>query len=339
MISGNNVLLAISLSASVPLTATAQPDEGQPAFRTGIELINVTATVTDARGRFVPGLTQDDFVVYEDGRQVDVTYFSNERAPVSLAIALDTSGSMEGRKMAAARNALDRFLYNLLGPEDEILLYRFSYTPELLQAWTMDRNRISRSLRDIRPRGGTAMYDAVAESIPQIADGQHRKKALLIISDGNDTNSETDLQTLRALIRENETLIYAIGLDRDEHRRVNRHIPTIGFPPPRAPFPFPGRGNPHPRMPQGGPQFPVDDRVNVSALRDLTDESGGRTEIIGDPNDLDPVTADLARELSQHYYLVYPARSEPDGLWHTIRVETNNSSYRVRARRGYVAAR
>ena len=339
MISNHNVLLALSLSASLPLTATAQPDGGQPVFRTGIELINLTATVTDARGRFVPGLTQDDFVVYEDGRPVDVTYFSNERVPVSLGIALDTSGSMEGRKMAAARKALGRFLYDLLDPEDEILLYRFSYIPELLQDWTIDRNRISRSLRDITPRGGTAMYDAVAESIPQIADGRHRKKALLIISDGNDTNSETDLQTLRSLIREHETLIYAIGLDRDARRRVNRRVPTIGFPPPRTPFPFPGGGNPRPRMPQGGRLFPVDDRVNVSALRDLTDESGGRTEIIRDADDLDPATAELARELSQQYYLAYPAQSKPDGLWHTIRVEVNNSSYRVRARRGYVADR
>ena len=92
-------------------------------------------------------------------------------------------------------------------------------------------------------------------------------------------------------------------------------------------------------MPQGGRLFPVDDRVNVSALRDLTDESGGRTEIIRDADDLDPATAELARELSQQYYLAYPAQSEPDGLWHTIRVEVNNSSYRERARRGYVADR
>ena len=109
--------------------------------------------------------------------------------------------------MDAAQGALDRFLFDLLGPDDEIFLYRFDYTPILLQDWTVDRSRLSRAIRDIRPRGGTALYDAVAESVPRVAEGRHFKKALLIISDGNDTNSETDLRELRRLIRESEPLL------------------------------------------------------------------------------------------------------------------------------------
>ena len=120
-------------------------------FRSGVELINVSATVTDARGRFVPGLTKDDFLVYQDGELVEVTHFDNERVPVSLGIALDTSGSMEGRKMEAARQALDRFLYDLLGQDDEIFLYGFNYTPVLLQDWTVDRDRLSRAIRGHPP--------------------------------------------------------------------------------------------------------------------------------------------------------------------------------------------
>ena len=85
----------------------------------------MTATVTDGSGRFVSGLTQTDFVVYEDDQRVDITHFSAERVPVSLGIVLDTSGSMRGQKIAAARAALNRFLFDLLGPEDEFFLYTF----------------------------------------------------------------------------------------------------------------------------------------------------------------------------------------------------------------------
>ena len=160
------------------------PDDPDGVFRAGIQLINVSATVTDARGRFVDGLTRDDFLVYEDGAPVEISQFDNERVPVSLGIALDTSGSMDGRKMEAARHALDRFLYDLLGPDDEFFLYRFDYTPVLLQDWTTSPDRLSRTIREIRPGGGTALYDAVADSVPRVAEGRHRKKALLIISDG-----------------------------------------------------------------------------------------------------------------------------------------------------------
>ena len=245
-----------------------EPDGRDGVFRTGIELVNVAATVTDARGRFVGGLTKDDFRVYEDGEPVEITQFDNERVPVSLGIALDTSGSMDGRKMEAARNALDRFLYDLLGPDDEIFLYRFDYTPVLLQDWTTSRDRLRRAIRDIRPPGGTALYDAVADSVPRVAEGRHRKKALLIISDGNDTTSETDDRELRALIRENEALVYAIGIDGSSPRR--RWIGGGPLRPPEfGPLPIPGRGRRPPQLPRGNPfQRVQEERVNVSALRE-----------------------------------------------------------------------
>ena len=316
----------------------AQPADPDGVFRAGIELVNVSATVTDARGRFVDGLTKDDFLVYDDGEPVEITQFDNERVPVSLGIALDTSGSMDGRKMEAARHALDRFLYDLLGPDDEFFLYRFDYTPALLQDWTTSPDRLSRAIRNIRPRGGTALYDAVAESVPRVAEGRHRKKALLIISDGNDTNSEIDDRDLRALIRETEALVYAIGIDARERRRLGIFGGTLRPGLPGTPLPIPGGRR---RPPRGGNPFqrlPGEERVNAGALRDLTDDSGGRTEIVRDTDDLDPATAGIARELSRQYQLAYPALHAGDGRWHSIRVEVRNPDHRVRARRGYVAA-
>lgn len=314
------------------------PDNPDGVFRGGVELVNVTATVTDARGRFVDGLTRDDFRVYEDGEPVEVTQFDDERTPVSLGIALDTSGSMDGRKMEAARNALDRLLYDLLGPDDEIFLYRFDYAPVLLEDWTTSRDRLSRAIRAIRPRGETALYDAVAESVPRLADGRHRKKALLIISDGNDNNSETDDRELRALIRESEALVYAIGIDGRGTRRRGFAGGPLRPPLPGTPFPLPGRGGRPPALPGNPFRALQEERVNTGALRDLTDDSGGRTEIVHDADDLGPATAGIARELSRQYYLGYPAPRVGDGGWRRIRVEVRNPGHRVRARRGYHAA-
>ena len=187
--------------------------DGQEPFRSGVELVNVTATVTDRSGRFVSGLQQSDFVVYEDDQPVEITHFTAERVPVSLGIVLDTSGSMAGRKMDAARAAVRRLLVDLLGPQDEFFLYRFDHTPRLVEGWTSDRSRMSSALQRMHPEGGTALYDAVAKALPLLKSGRHRKKALLVISDGIDTSSDTRLQTLKQLIRESEALVYAIGID------------------------------------------------------------------------------------------------------------------------------
>src|SRR3954451_7765345 len=108
-------LFAFTLQGQQP-PAPVRPDS-DARFKSGVELINVTATVADANGRFVPGLRQEDFLVYEDDVPVTVTHFNAERVPVSLGIALDTSGSMAGSKIQEAQTALDRLLYDLLDKE------------------------------------------------------------------------------------------------------------------------------------------------------------------------------------------------------------------------------
>jgi VWFA-related protein len=311
-------------------------------FRSHVDLVNVAVTVSDRQGRFVSGLTQNDFRVFDDGQLQSIEYFSAERVPVSLGLVLDTSRSMAGEKIRSARSALDRFLFDLLDADDEVFLYRFSDRPMLLQAWTTDRTLISRALSRLAPDGATAMYDAVARAIPLGQAGAHRKKALLIISDGNDTSSDTPLRELKRRIRESELLVYAIGIDGEEEERPRRVFPPRQYPP-RFPRPFPptrGRGGWWPQTAGSRQQFPGsagDQRVNVAALRDLTDDSGGRTEIVREARDLDPATASIADELSQQYFLSYPATTARDGRWHTIGVEVADRSYRVRARAGYLA--
>jgi VWFA-related protein len=359
---------AVLFAATVAVVSAQQAQENQAfRFRTGVELINVTATVTDMNGRFVSGLRQEDFRVYQDDQQQPITHFNSERVPVSVGIILDTSGSMDGEKMAAAKMALNRFLLDLLGPEDEVFLYRFDSTPELVHEWTTDRRRVSEALNRIQPRGGTAMYDAVAEAIPLMQAGKHRKKALVIISDGNDTSSRTAIMELKAQIRETEVLVYAIGIDAQipteqwhSRRSWGGLLPSLFQRPIPLPFPRPGGTtrrpprtlppptNPGPRFPPGTPPVTSprnpngnrvigDDRVNVAALRDITDDSGGRTEVIRTARDLDPATAGIADELSKQYYIGYASTGVKDGKWHAIRIEVRDGRYRVRARRGFVA--
>jgi Ca-activated chloride channel homolog len=340
-----------AVAALAALVTHEQPVAGQEGFRfkSGVELINVTATVTDRSGRFASNLRQEDFTVYEDEKPVEVTHFSAERTPVSLGIVLDTSGSMAGDKILAARDSIDRFLQALPDPQDEFFLYRFSADPYLVNDWTSNRELVSRSLARVNPSGGTAMYDAVAEAVPMAQGGQNRKKAIVLISDGNDTNSRLSVSEVRQMVRETEVLVYAVGIDgHAETTILGRPAPPIMRPPSPIPFPLPGgrgqpRGLPFPLPPQGGrtgggiTRGSVDDRVNVVALREITDDSGGRTEIVRDARDLDPATLSIADELSRQYYIGYPSPGHRDGRWHNIRVEVRDRSLKVRARRGYIA--
>jgi VWFA-related protein len=331
--------LVCVIGVTVLAAVTVVADQDGFRFRSGVELVNVTATVTDDDGRFVSGLGKADFTLYEDGEPQEITHFSNDRVPVSLGIILDTSGSMTSDKMASARAAINRFVFELLGPDDELFFMEFNNSPRLRQQFTRDRRAISRAVERVNPAGGTAMYDAVADAVPLADAGQNRKKALLLISDGNDTNSSIRVGELRQLIRESEVMVYALGVDSTSSRRSNGgsvvQPPQLPIP---VPFPFPGSG----RRPYANPQVVFSsasgERVNPDALRQITDDTGGRTEIVRGFNGLDAATARIADELSKQYYLGYASTGEKDGRWHAIRLEVRDRRLTVRARRGFVAS-
>jgi Ca-activated chloride channel homolog len=345
------ILLLVACMGGATLVAQQRDQRGNSGdsqdgfkFRSAAELVNVTASVTDQSERFVSGLQKDDFIVYEDGVQQSVTHFSADRVPVSLGIVLDVSGSMDGEKWEAATAAIDRFLRELLDAEDEVFLYTFSERTDLVEEWTTDKARIGRALNRLRPRGGTAMYDAVSEAIPIAQSGSRRKKALVVVSDGNDRNSSIDVRSLRRQIRETEVLVYAIGIDGESTAPVWTGRPRQPRMPLPIPIPIPGGGRRFPPQWPGQPQprYPggymgSDEGVDAAALREMTDDSGGRTEIVRDTRDLDPATASIADELSKQYSLGYPPAAAKDGRWHSIRVDVRQRGYLVRARKGYVA--
>jgi VWFA-related protein len=253
---------------------------------------------------------------------------------------------MSPDKMAAARSAIDRLIYELLDKDDELFLVQFATRATLRQDWTTDRRLISRAVREVNVTGGTAIYDAVSTAIPTAQAGTHRKKALLVISDGNDTNSSTPVSSLRQQIRESDVLVYALGIDGSGRRAADVARPPVQIPVP-LPFPFPRGRRPQPGLPPiggggsgGGTGWPSapGDRVNADALRQITDDTGGRTEIVRGSEGLGPATARIADELSKQYYLGYSSSAERDGQWHSIRVAVRDKRLTVRARRGYVAS-
>lgn len=348
-----NVIAIGALLLALTAGVFAQ-DQGGFKFKSGVELINVTATVTDRSGRFYGRLKKEDFIVYEDNKPVEVTHFSADRTPVSVGFIVDTSGSMAGEKWSSAVNAIDRFFDIMNDQDDEFFLYRFSANPDLVSDWSRDRNRLASAIGRVHPNGGTAMYDAVAEAVPMAQSGENRKKAVVIVSDGNDTSSRLGVSEVKRVVRETEVLVYAVGID-GQGEPTFRTNPPVNQPPRLPiPIPFPGAGGRRggsgiPWPGSGGGGYPGgsgggsygmpgrDDRVNVMALREMTDDSGGRTEIVRDYRDLDPAIGGIADELTQQYYLGYPSPGYKDGRWHTIRVELRDPNLLVRARKGYVA--
>ncbi|MCC7007239.1 MAG: VWA domain-containing protein [Acidobacteria bacterium] len=323
------------LAAGLAATQAAAPQERQGfSFRTGVQLINIAATVTDQDGRFVPDLRAQDFEVYEDGVKQTIQQFEAERVPVSLGVVLDTSGSMAGEKIRAADAALSRFVFDLLGDQDEMFLYRFDSRPLLVEGWTPNRFAIGRHLGTMQPNGGTALYDAVAVAVPMAQNGSRRKKAVVVISDGQDTSSRRSLDDLVSMIRATEVLVYAIGIDASG----GMQRPAAAAAPARTPSPFPGAPLPPARPASPSRPSHPKSKEQLGTLQRITDETGGRTELIVSARDLAPATANIADELSRQYFIGYGSSAAKDGRWHTIDVRlVHHGAHTVRARKGFVA--
>ncbi|HEX5110799.1 MAG TPA: VWA domain-containing protein [Vicinamibacterales bacterium] len=291
----------------------------QAVFKSGIDLVNVTATVTGGDGRFIGSLRKEDFVVTDNGQPQEILNFSSERVPVSLGMLLDVSGSMTDEKMRTARAAINHFIYDLLSPDDELFLAEFSLRAQMLQTWTQNRDTFSRALDRANKGGfvfGTAVYDSVAMALPIVVQGLHTKKALLVLSDGKDNQSRMPIKALQERIREYEVLVYALAVD---DSAVGGATAGLG-----------GFGGGSMRFGGGG-------GVDAGALRKITDDSGGRTEVVKGFKNLKEATAHLAEELSQQYLLSYAAPLKRDGSWHTIKVDVRKRGVKVRARTGYIA--
>jgi VWFA-related protein len=309
--------IALVVASAVLFAAQSQRPDEAGALRVDVRLVNVYATVIDTSGRYVDGLRQNDFIVEEDGRRQQLSHFDhNQDTPVSVGIVLDTSGSMIS-KLDTATDAIDRFL-RTIHPDDDIFLMGFDSGTYLLQDFTSDRVKLRRALKYADAGGGTALYDALREGMKKVKQGANSKRAILLITDGQDTASESTFVQAREGVRESELLVYSLGISPS---------PNAGF----------GGG-------RSGIRFSARDSVDMNVLRNFASDSGGRAYLIsenmlgGKNSEFDRILAQIAGELRSQYTLAYYPSHPDDGQFHNIRVSTRYGYY-VRARRGYVAGK
>src|SRR5574341_1266090 len=196
---------ALAQQAGKPLPPTTG------AISINTDLISLTVTVTDERGRFVSGLSKDDFEVFEDQVKQEISHFSNTDAPLSVAVIFDLSGSMSEKKMERAREALKRFIQTS-HEQDEYALIGFNEQPQLLLDRACDGDALLQRLSGMRASGHTALYDAVALGLERVSKGLYPKRAIVIISDGEDNRSRITFDQLRKMLRESDAIIYAVGI-------------------------------------------------------------------------------------------------------------------------------
>jgi Ca-activated chloride channel family protein len=300
------VVALATLRAQQPAAPAPQTSPGPQGFRdtrpfrSGVEVTTITATVLDKDGHIVTGLERDAFEVYEDNVRQPIANFTHDRVPIGLGVLIDISDSMFGKRIQDARASVDRFLFDLLDPADEFFLMAFNHRPRPMTGWTRVQAEVERALDSLKPSGGTAIYDAIVESLPIIDRRARDRAAIVVISDGADTASTATLRDLHAALRRSDTFVYAIAIDPPERRAINTS-------------------------------------VNVQALREITAESGGRTEVVQSSENLKDATARIAEELNSQYMIGYISPHAADGQFHSIRVKITGTDHRVRARNGYIA--
>ena len=267
-------------------------------FKAYSEEVQLHATVLDDRRRFVTSLNRDDFSVWENNVPQKITSFRREDVPVAVAIIIDNSGSMRDKRPAVNQAALN--FVRASNPEDEVCIVNFNDEYYLDQDFTAQIPLLKEALERIESRGGTALYDAVVATADHLKKSARlEKKALLVVTDGEDNASRESLeQAIRRLQVENGPVVYSIGLLGDEHQRRAQR-----------------------------------------ALKAMADQTGGASFFPKDLSEVDSITQEIARDIRNQYTIGYrPSTPQNQGGYRTIRVEAHASGYKhlmVRTRSGY----
>jgi len=279
-------------------------DEQKPVI-TNTDLITFTVTVTDIYGRFVSGLGKSAFSIFDDKSQQDISFFSDEDSPVSVGILFDVSGSMSGDKVRRARDALSHFVQTS-HDRDEYFLIGFNSRAQLLMDRTRDGNAVLDKLTFVQTKNNTALYDACYLGVERVQRGTHPKRALLLISDGQDNNSRYTFNELRRVLKESDVVLYAIGI--------------LGGSDVGSSLGMEGQG----------------------VLDDLAGVSGGKAFYPRSAAEMDDIFEQIALELRHQYSIGYrPPDFVSNGKWHRIKVKVTAPRglprLFVRSKEGYFA--
>ncbi len=299
-------VLFATLSVSAQQAEPTPPEQDPDApVRIKTDLVTLTLTVTDVYGRYVMGLGKKAFTVFDNNQEQEISFFSDTDAPVSLGVLFDVSGSMSGEKIQKARKALSRFI-NTSHPSDEYFLIGFNSRAQLLLDRTRDGDAVLQKLTLVSPKQNTALYDAVYLGIERVTRGSHQKRALLIISDGQDNASRYNFGEVRRLMKESDVITYAVGII--------------------------DAGDAGSQVGMQGQAF----------LDELTSVTGGKSFYPTSDVELDEIFDRISIELRHQYSIGYtPKDFQPDGKWRKVKVRVKPPRglprLTVRSREGYYA--
>jgi Ca-activated chloride channel family protein len=276
---------------------------GQTLQESPVPILRVPVTVTNSNDRFVGGLKKEDFHIYQDDQEQQISTFSTEPSTLAVGILLDASGSMNNSKLSLAREWISQFLKSA-SPEDEFFLISFKDHPELIDGFTNSTSDILAGLATVSAGQRTAMFDAISLGLEKMRDAQHDHKALLVITDGGDNRSQHSEKEVLTEIRKSGVEIYSILMS-----------------------------DPYARTPE--------EREAPALLDNLCEQTGGQLFTIENPNASD-IGERISVELHDQYFLGYtPLDLRHDGKWHKLKVKVTQPAgkhlLKVHARAGYYA--
>lgn len=277
-------------TAELPPTAT---------FRSDTRLVVLNVSVFGKEGKIVNGIPKSAFSVYENGEKQEIKVFRQEDVPISLGLIIDNSASMTDKRDRVASAALA--MVKASNPDDEVFIINFNESTLLTKDFTNSIKELETALRDINPKGETAMRDALLLGIEHLRHyAKKDKKVLLVVTDGEDNSSVETQQHLVQVAQRNDVIIYGIGLL--------------------------------------GAEEPASAERAKKQLNELTLETGGRSWFPNDVAEIANITPEIAHEIRNQYILGYtPTNQALDGTYRKIKVDVNVPDVTVRTRKGYFA--
>jgi VWFA-related protein len=300
-------LALVVCGAAVVHGQAAGPQREQPQiFRAGVDVVSLNVTVVDAQNRYVTDLQEQDFSVFEDGAKQELTYFTRSSLPIALSLLIDTSASMENRLEIAQEAAIG--FARKLRTQDFAQIVDFDSRVEVLSDFTNNVPDLERAIRSTTPGGSTSLHNALYISLRELTklkaktQDEVRRRAIVVLSDGEDTSSLVSYEEVLELAKRSETAIYTIGIQAKESAG------SKGF------------------------------REAEFVLRQFAQETGGRSFFPSRIEDLRDVYGQIADELSSQYTLGYASKNgRRDGAYRRIVVQVARPNAQARTKRGYYA--
>jgi VWFA-related protein len=297
--------------AALPAASSTQPssstaaDRQRPSFRSGIDIVSLNVTVTDASNHYVVDLGEGDFSVFEDGVKQNITFFSRRQQPIALSLLLDSSASMEqhlGTLQTAATNFIKKLKTN-----DIAQVIDFDSRVEIRQGFTGNQSELQTAIEQTNAGGSTSLHNAIyialkeLRKVKAVNEEDVRRQALIVFSDGEDTSSLVSFEEVLDLAKRSETAIYAIALRGND-------VQAKGF------------------------------REAEFVMRTLAQETGGRAFFPARIDDLSGVYAQIADELASQYTIGYTSGNQRrDGSWRRLVVQVARANITPRTKKGYYA--